>query len=273
MRRPLRWIVAAVAVLAALYATPAAALWALQDAMLFPAPGVPRATLDTEAARHGARPVTLTTADGVELYAWYTPSTGDRLILYFHGNGSTPGEAARLRPLVAPHGYGLLAPTYRGYPPSGGVPSEAGLIEDARAAWSYATEELGFAPENIVLHGRSLGGGVATALATEVAPRARVLECTFASVRDVAAGRYPIYPVSWLIRHPFDSEARAPRVRAPTLVVHGDQDEVVPVAHGRRLARAFPDAAYVEVPGEGHGGALVRGEGAARVACIGLLAR
>jgi len=258
-RRAVARLAAALLVLAALYAAPAALLWALQEGMLFPAPAIPRALLDAEAARQGARPVSIQTADGLALYAWHTPADGDGLVIYFHGNASSPADASRLRPHLAPRGYAILAPTYRGYPPSEGRPSEAGLIEDARAVWRYAVEALGHDPSRIILHGRSLGGGVATALAAEVSPRALVLEGTFASVRDVAASRYPIYPVGALMRHPFDSVARAPQVRAPVLVVHGDADEIVPVAHGRRLAQAFPDARYVELPGLGHNAPLVLG--------------
>lgn len=260
-RAAARLAAAALVGIAAIYAAPAALLWALQDGMLFPAPAIPRAALDAEAARRGANPVTIRTADGVALYAWHTPADGDGLVIYFHGNASSPVDASRLRPHLAPRGHAILAPTYRGYPPSEGRPSEAGLIEDARAVWRYAVEELGHDPSRIVLHGRSLGGGVATALAAEVSPRALVLEGTFASVSEVAASRYPMYPVGLLMRHPFDSLARAPRVRAPVLLVHGDADEVVPVAHGRRLAAAFPDARYIELPGLGHNAPLVLGGG------------
>lgn len=257
--------------LAAIYVGPAVLLYGLQDGMLFPAPSYSRATFDAKAPRRGARPVAIPAADGLSLYGWYTPSDGERLAIYFHGNASTPAEASRLREHYVPRGYAILAPTYRGYGPNEGLPSEAALIEDARAVWRYATEELGHVPAEIVLHGRSLGGGVATALAAEVRPRALVLECTFASVRDVAAERYPIYPIGWLLRHPFDSVARAPRVSVPTLVVHGDADRVVPIAHGRRLAQAFPNARYVEVAGEGHDGPLIVGGGEPLKAFLELL--
>jgi fermentation-respiration switch protein FrsA (DUF1100 family) len=261
-----------VAVLAAsLYVVPAALLWGMQDAVIFPAPRYTPMEFDERALQLGAKPLFIPTADGGSLYAWHTPSAGDRLVIYFHGNASTPAEGSMLRKPLLELGYGILAPTYRGYGPNQGRPSEAGLIEDARASWRYATKELGYAPGNIVLHGVSLGGGVATALASEVHPRALVLECTFSSVREVAAARYPIFPVGLLLRHPFDSVARAPNVHAPTLVVHGDQDNVVPVEHGRRLAGAFPDARYVEVPGMGHNVGLIVSGGEAFVAWTRLL--
>lgn len=274
LRKPLLRTLTTLALgLPVLYALPAAALWFGQDMILFPAPGLSLDDLDAQAAAQGASPLWLVAQDGVDLYAWHFDNGGDRLIIYFHGNASSPAAASGLSQQVASLGYGLLAPSYRGYSPSQGSPSEQGLIEDAREIWRYATQDLGVDPSNIVLHGRSLGGGVAVALASEVQPRAVILECTFASVREVAQSRYPIYPVRLLLRHPFDSEARAPGVQAPVLLVHGDQDQVVPVEHGRRLAEAFPDATYIEVPGEGHGGRLLRGEGRARQAWLEMLAR
>ncbi|TVQ91717.1 MAG: alpha/beta hydrolase [Deltaproteobacteria bacterium] len=257
--------------LLALYAAPAIVLWLGQDYLLFPAPGLTVEALDEQAEKHGATPIWLRADDGISLYGWHIGQGGSKLVLYFHGNGSSPFEAAGIAALVAPLGYDVLSPSYRGYSPSEGRPSEAGLIEDARTAWRYATTELGFQPEQIVLHGRSLGGGVATALAAEVEPRALVLECTFASVRDVAQRQYPIYPVRFLLRHPFDSEARAAEVGAPVLIAHGDRDEVVPVTQGRRLAESFAQVTYLEVPGQGHGGPLLRGRGPAQEAWLRLL--
>ena len=257
--------------LLALYLAPAVVLWLGQEYLLFPAPGLSAEALDEQAAKRGATPIWLQTDDGVNLYGWHIDQGGSRLIIYFHGNGSSPFEAGGIAPLVVPLGYDVLAPSYRGYSPSEGRPSEVGLIEDARTAWRYATTDLGFEPDQIVLHGRSLGGGVATALAAEVEPRALVLECTFASVRAVAQSQYPIYPAGLLLRHPFDSEARAVEVSAPVLIAHGDRDEVVPVSQGRRLAEAFPSATYFEIPGQGHGGPLLRGEGPAQEAWFQLL--
>src|SRR5688500_16741661 len=112
-----------------------------------------------------AEEVTLETADGERVLAWHVPPRGDKpVVLYFHGNGgSLRLRVDRFKRLTA-DGTGLLALSYRGYAGSTGTPTEAGLIEDGRAAYAFAAERY---PGRIVAWGESLGSGVAIALAAE----------------------------------------------------------------------------------------------------------
>ena len=229
-------------------------LYWVQDTVLFPAPEVSQEALSRAAASSGAREVYLKASDGTALYAWHRGAGHDRLVLLFHGNGDAlPGRIPQHDQLVE-WGWDVLQIAYRGYPGSEGVPSEAGLGQDARAAWTFATEELGFTPDRIVLHGESLGGGVVGTLMTEVEPAALVLVSAFTSVYDLS-WRYtgPLYPRGLLLKHPFLTSERAPRVQYPVLLFHGEADRVVPVHHGRTLSELFPKARYVEVPDGGHG--------------------
>jgi len=173
-------------------------------------------------------------------------------VLFFHGNAEVVADRVDLQELLLARGWDVLVVAYRGYPGSGGRPSEAGLRLDARAAWRWLEGE-GLAPERVVLHGKSLGGGVAAMLAEEVDPAALVLESTFLSVAEVAGEVFPIYPTRLLVRHRFDTRGRADRIHCPVLVVHGDADEVIGVRHGQGLAERFEGASYVEVPGGTHG--------------------
>lgn len=232
------------------YALVLLALYLLQDALIFPVPDRGRPTLDRWAAELGVEPIALTASDGVPLYGWHARGDGSRGMLVFHGNGgdaSIGGWFAQQLP-----GMDVVSISYRGYPGSGGAPSEAGMELDARAAWVYLTETVGIPPERVVIHGQSMGGGVALMLADEVQPAGIVLDSTFCSILEVASGRVPLVPVSLLLRNPFRSDLRAPNVRAPVLVLHGDDDRLIPVAQGRRLATLLPDATYVELPGWGH---------------------
>lgn len=245
----IRLIVLAMACLAT-YLAYGAILYQLQDTILFPVPRADREALDREAAGIGARVHEPVAADGTRLYAWHLPGGGERLLVFFHGNGGGLGAA----PWFAHHlpGFDIVSFSYRGYPGSEGQPSEAGLVLDARAIWSLVTEQLGFSPDSIVLHGQSLGGGVVNHLLTEVQPAAATFDSTFASVLELARRRAPVLPVGLLLRHPFRSIERAPSISVPVLVMHGDADTLIPVSHGRRMAEAYPDARYVEVPGRGH---------------------
>lgn len=263
-----------VAALALVYAMAAGLLWAIQDTLIFPAPGgIGRASLDEAARETGAVPVDLVADDGVALYAWHHNVKSDRLLIYLPGNGETVAENAPLHRLLVNEGWDVLALAYRGYPGSGGTSSEVGLARDALAAWSWATGPGGFEPDRIVLHGRSLGGGVAAHLAEARNPAAVVLESTFVSVRALAERTAPWAPVGLLLRHPFDTVERAPRLGVPVLVLHSVSDQVIPVElGGRGLLPVLADATYVETEGLGHEQCLVVADRQIREAYVRFLA-
>ena len=181
----------------------------------------------------------LTTADGEKIVVWHVPPRGDKLVLlYFHGNGgSLAYRADRFRALIE-DGTGLIALSYRGYGGSTGSPSEAGLIEDARAAYAFAAAR--YPAARIALWGESLGTAVAIALAAE-APVARlVLETPFTSAADIGAAAYPFAPVRLFMKDQFRSDLHIAKVKAPILVLHGARDRVVPITFGERLFAMIP---------------------------------
>jgi fermentation-respiration switch protein FrsA (DUF1100 family) len=199
-----------------------------------------------------AEEITLKTADGESVFAWHVPPRDARsVVIYFHGNGgSLRYRVDRFRSLTA-EGDGLLALSYRGYGGSTGRPTEAGLIEDARAAYRFATSR--YPADKLVLWGESLGSGVAIALAAEQPVARLVLEAPFASAMEIAAGAYPFAPVRWLMKDQFRSDLRIADVRAPVLVVHGDRDRVVPIGSGERLfALIQSPKRFIRIPGGGH---------------------
>jgi fermentation-respiration switch protein FrsA (DUF1100 family) len=210
----------------------AALLYAMQDAMVFPVPGgIDRDALDAAAAEVGARPMDLVASDGVRSYAWLRSVGADRLVVYFPGNRETVADSVGVQRLLLAAGFDVLVMAERGYPGSEGKPSEAGFALDARAAWAWATGPGGFAPDRIVLHGHSLGGGVAAELAEAENPCGLVLESTFSSLVDLAAARYPIFPVRPLLRSRFETDKRAPRLGVPVLILHSTADRTVPIAY------------------------------------------
>jgi len=232
------------------YAVVVGTLWAGQEKLLFPARSTKREVMTAQAQAWGAREVDLVASDGTRLYGWHVDRGGERLLLYLHGNAGGVTAAAWLADQLP--GVDVLTVSYRGYPASEGRPSQEGLTLDAQAAWDFVVTDLGVPPERVVVHGRSLGGGVAMQLLRGVEPGGVVLESTFTALAPVAARQLPGVPVGWLLRHPFRSERVAPRVRSPALVIHGTQDGLVPFAHGEALAAALPRADLVAVEGHGH---------------------
>ena len=235
----------------------------LQRKILFPGPyGVTLPILAEVARDVGARELSIATEDGETLYGWHRASAdrgAPRALLYFHGNASSVlGQLDLQRRLVA-DGWDFVEIHYRGYPGSTGVPSEAGVYRDALAAWRWIADELGLSPERVVIHGRSLGGGVAARLASEVAPGALVLESTFTSVSDLAREQFGGLPVGPLLEYRFMTRDLADRIHAPVLVAHGTADSIIDVKHGRRLAELFGADPYIEVPGIDHNEVLLEG--------------
>lgn len=194
------------------------------------------------------------TADGERLIAWIVPpQAGKPVLLYFHGNAgnlSRPVRLARFRALTA-DGTGLFALSYRGYGGSSGSPSEAGLHEDARAA--YAAAAARFGAERLVGYGESLGTGVAVRLAAERPLKAVVLEAPYLSTAAVAQLAYPYVPVALLMKDQFRSDEVVAAIRAPLLVLHGERDRVIPFAQGEGLyALAAAPKRFVRFPAGGH---------------------
>jgi fermentation-respiration switch protein FrsA (DUF1100 family) len=220
---------------AVLYAAGVTALWAFQrDLMYFP-DGAPRVPPSVYEMLGGVHEVLLTTADGIELAAWHAPAPPNRpTVVMFHGNhGSLRHERYRLK-RFKDAGFGALLLSYRGYSGNGGAPTEEGLYADARAALDWLAAS-GVPNASIALYGISLGSGVATKMAAEREVGAVVLEAPYTSTVDVAAVRFPIVPVSWLMTDRFESLARIEAVTEPLLVMHGDRDYVIPQRFGRRL--------------------------------------
>lgn len=199
------------------------------------------------------RKVTLLTPDGETLNAWYEPpQPGKPVFLFFHGQGGTLEMGKWRYVRMHKQGVGYLALAYRGYSGSTGKPSQDGLFLDGLTAYDWLKGQ-GYKGEDIVIHGHSLGTGVATYVAGKRPARALILEAPFTATVDVASERYPYVPVSWLMKDQFLSRDRIRDVHMPLLIIHGDRDSVVPFHHGQRLFEmANEPKTFVRMPGSEH---------------------
>lgn len=202
--------------------------------------------------------VTLRTADGLDLNAWYRPAPPGRpTLVYHHGNAGHIGfRGVRARALMDA-GLGVLLVEYRGYGGNPGRPTQAGLLADGRAALAFLAGQ-GVAAEDTVLFGESLGTSVAVHMAAEQAGAgtpvcAVILEAPFTSAADVGAQQYPWAPVRRMIKDPWNSLAVIGEIGAPLFLYHGDADGVVPQRQGRILFAAAPEPKQAWwVDGGGH---------------------
>ena len=209
----------------------------------------------------GIEDVELTTGDGFTIRGWLLTrgaqqeASSRNLVLYFPGNASD--RLGRLDDLssIASCGFDVLIFDYRGYADSEGLPSETALTSDAKQIWEFATQQLQYSQDRIVIYGESLGGGVALSLWSgpgKHEPRALILKSTFTSMADTVSWHYPIFPFRWLLLDQWPSIERIASVPCETLIFHGTADAVVPFEHGQILADMNEHARLIEMPGGSH---------------------
>jgi fermentation-respiration switch protein FrsA (DUF1100 family) len=187
--------------------------------------------------------VWLASADSTKIHGWWFPQPGDAgAVLVSHGNGGNLSHR-RLLPADLRHVLkrGVLLYDYPGYGKSDGKPSEAGCYAAAAAAWQWLTEEKHIPIGRVVLLGESLGGGVATELATRHDHEALVLVKTFTSLPAAAKNLYPWLPTHTLMSNRFDNLAKLPRCPKPVFIAHGTADGLIPFAHAEALYAAAGD--------------------------------
>ncbi len=204
------------------------------------------------------REVLLETADGVNLVTWRHPPAPDKpTVLYFQGNGGSSADRAdRFADLIGA-GFGIFAPSYRGYGGSGGSPTETGLLADGLAAYDHLAE---MRDGPIVVYGESLGSGIAVHVAAHRDVAALALESPFTSALDVARNAYPVLPVSFLMKDRYHSDRLINKVSCPLVVIHGVDDNVVPFRLGKALFELANDPKrFVAVPNGGHNDLWRRG--------------
>ena len=223
----------------------------------------PTRRLDAAPSDYGLRSedLRITTSDGVALHGWWIRSSGERVILLFHGNaGNVSHRLERAKLFAERLGVDLFLVDYRGYGQSEGKPSESGLYRDGLAIYD-AARERGFPPERIVLLGESLGCAVALEVALERPCAGVALETPFLSVPALARKHYPFVP-AFFVRSKFDSESKIRRVTVPKLVLAAERDEIAPPEHARRLLEAAPPPKELYViPGAGHNDTYAVGGG------------
>mgnify|MGYP005836959451 FL=1 len=185
------------------------------------------------------------------IHGWWAPLEGaPAVVLFLHGNAGNVTHRARNIRAWRSAGASILVIDYRGYGRSEGRPSEAGIYEDALAGYRYLRGR-GHRPEQILVHGESLGTVAAGHVAAMEPVAGLILEAPFSSARAVAQSVLPL--LGPLLVWGFDLESRIGGVHAPVLVIHGEQDEIIPFRLGRAVFEAAPGPKqFWAIPGAGH---------------------
>lgn len=210
-------------------------------------------------------------ADGTALHGWFIPAKNKApqgakgTIVFSHGNAGSVGHHLGFCVWLAEAGYNVIMYDYRGFGKSGGTVDRRGMIDDVKAAFAYAAKRPDIDPEKLVSYGHSLGGAQSvTALGESPVKglRAIVIDGAFASYQAMAR------IIGGQLGASLITDELSPRdfVRkltpTPLLVVHGTNDEVVPVSQGKQLFEAAGEPKTLfEVKSGRHGTALSRDDG------------
>jgi len=197
--------------------------------------------------------VKIKSSGNVTLSAWYIPDTAaDKTVLFFHGNGGNISHRGDSIYIFHKLKMNVLIIDYPGYGESEGVPSEDGLYQSANAAWQYLINDKKVNPEDIIIFGRSLGGAVATDLASRVNAGGLILESTFSSIRDIVDVSFPLLSKFIFLRYSFNSLSKIKNIKTPLLLIHSPDDEVIPYQLGLKLFdRASVEKVFLQIKG-GH---------------------
>ncbi len=230
------------------WAGAAGALWVGQERLLFkPVPLPPDAKLSVEPDVSEA----FVEVPGARLSVLeQRRPEPDGVVFFLHGNSANLKEWFIDGGLYRRANLDLVMMDYRGFGKSTGrIESEAQLHEDVEAVWQAVAPR--YVGKRVIVYGRSLGTGLAAAWAARHQPQLTILVSPYASMSELAALHYPWVPQA-VLRYPLRSDQAVVRIRSPLLLVHGDRDALIPLAHSESLARNAPSARLVVIPGAAH---------------------
>ncbi len=183
----------------------------------------------------------------------YHPQGADALqdlFIYFAGRGEDVRATAKALHWL-PDGFGFAAVNYRGVADSEGHPSEVASVQDASQFANHLRRAFPHARLHVV--GRSLGTGVAVQLVARQDFSSLQLVTPYDSMLEVAKRRFPLVPLSLLLRHQFNSLAHCREVAAKTQVLLAERDDVVLPERSEKLIAAWPTPICVQtVPVSDH---------------------
>lgn len=195
------------------------------------------------------------TTDGVKLNAWYFPAAPDSarreyVYLLCHGNAGNISHRLAHCAALLETGAGVFILDYRGYGRSEGQPDEEGTYLDAQAAYQWLRQK-GYAASHILALGESLGGGIASELATREKVGGLILQSTYTSIPDLGSELFPWLPVRWLGTIRYDTHGKLPRTTVPVLILHSRSDTLIGFRHAERNFKAARDPKMMwEIGGE-----------------------
>jgi len=201
------------------------------------------------------------TPGGQSLHGWFFPlSEKSPVLIFCHGNAGNISHRIENVKFLVSKGISVFLFSYRGYGKSSGRPSEQGIYIDGIAAYDYLTKVEKISPDRIAIFGRSLGGSVAIEVALQRKATCLIIESTFTSIKDMARTIPLFFIFSPFLPHHYNNISKIANVSIPKLILHGDNDNIVPFSMGKKLfAQAIEPKFFLPIQGAGHNDTYVVG--------------
>jgi hypothetical protein len=197
---------------------------------------------------------------GLNLDGVFVDNGSPSIVLFTHGNRHNITRFREHYQLFSAIGQSFFTFDYPGYGRSAGIPSEELVYASARAAHSLVTTRLGFQHSRVVSYGCSMGGAVAIELIQHAPVACLITESTFTNTWEMAKHLYPYFPVWPLLPKRFCNDEKASRIKVPMLIIHGEDDPIVPASMAQTLFDSVNShKEMVIVPGANHIDSLTRG--------------
>ena len=194
--------------------------------------------------------------DGTDMsiHAWdyKNPKHNGRVLVYFHGNGMNlqTMQLSNLLTVFADLGFSYIVIDYPGLGRSTGTPNEPNLVNSGLAAFDWAKRS--FRGSRIIVWGRSLGAAVAAQVAKQRQAQlgGLLLTSPWSTFYELALDKTSLasgISKEWLAMHTYDTVSAVSTLRKPSVVMHGDEDDLIPFKFGEAVFEAFPNNAPAEM--------------------------
>ena len=178
-------------------------------------------------------------------------STPKGVVLYFHGNQDNIGHYAPFATNFTRHQYEVWMADYPGFGKSRGPLNEKILYEEALQVYKLARTK--YAPNQIIIYGKSIGTGIAAQLASIRDTKMLMLETPYASIHSLVNRFFWMYPLDGLLHFSFPTDSYLPKVTAPVFIFHGTADGVIPYSNAIRLKTVLKKGdEFISIPGGSH---------------------
>ena len=201
------------------------------------------------------------TEDGERLHGWFFPLKGEAPVLLFcHGNAGNISHRLENVKFLLDQELQVFIFDYRGYGKSTGRPSEMGLYRDGLAAYDLLVNSKHISPDRIIPFGRSLGAAVAVEVSLKRDVRSLILESAFTSTKEMANTIFPFKLLSIVLPPHFNNLEKLAQTNPPKLIIHGEEDDIVPFSMGQKLYHtARPPKYFFPIKGAAHNDTYVVG--------------